>query len=98
MSTTSGVQVEPAPAVPLEYLPNNGAVMDSPSTSVRVSLSDDQAEIIPAAEVISTTKTVIIISSVTAVTGIASVIAGIVTICLPAIARDIDLADDLLLW
>ncbi|KAL2203507.1 integral membrane protein [Sarocladium strictum] len=46
----------------------------------------------------SKTATIAVISSVTVVTGIGSVIAGIVTVAIPAIAHDISLQQELLLW
>jgi len=42
--------------------------------------------------------TIIIFTSITAVTGISSLLSGLVTVALPTIARDLDLPPSLLLW
>src|SRR3954465_15440099 len=47
---------------------------------------------------VSKGKTAVVIASVTCITGISSLLAGLVTIALPTIARDLELADNLLLW
>ena len=42
--------------------------------------------------------TVIIFASVTGVTGISSLLAGLVTVTLPKMAKDLELSESLLLW
>lgn len=54
-------------------------------------LSSDSAEV-------STSRTIIVISSVTVITAISSLLAGLVTVGLPTITKDLDLAPNLLLW
>lgn len=49
-------------------------------------------------EDISKGKTVVVISSVTCITGINSLLAGVVTVCIPAMAKDVNLEGNLLLW
>lgn len=43
-------------------------------------------------------KTFIVISSTTVITGISSLLAGVVTVSLPTIAKDLQLGESLLLW
>jgi hypothetical protein len=43
-------------------------------------------------------KTFIVISSTTVITGISSLLAGVVTVSLPTIAKDLELGESLLLW
>ena len=43
-------------------------------------------------------STAIIFTSVTAVTGISSLLAGLVTVALPRIVHDLDIPSSLLLW
>jgi hypothetical protein len=43
-------------------------------------------------------KTFIVISSTTVITGISSLLAGVVTVSLPTIAKDLGLGESLLLW
>lgn len=43
-------------------------------------------------------KTFIVISSTTVITGISSLLAGVVTVSLPTIAMDLHLGESLLLW
>jgi hypothetical protein len=60
-------------------------------SSLQQPLSSDSAEV-------STSSTIIVISSVTVITGISSLLAGLVTVGLPTIAKDLNLAPNLLLW
>lgn len=92
MSTTTTVELVNAPATPLPQL--------SASTSV-TSQSLNQTTIVPAIGQngdLSKGKTMVVISSVTCITGISSLLAGIVTVCIPAMARDVRLDGNLLLW
>ena len=43
-------------------------------------------------------KTLVVIASVTFITGISSLLSGVVTVALPTIARDLGLSDNLILW
>jgi hypothetical protein len=47
---------------------------------------------------VSKSQTVIVISSVTVITGISSLLAGLVTVGLPTIARDLSIPPGLVLW
>ena len=55
-----------------------------------VALSEDRTP--------SKTQTIIVISSVSVITGIGSMLSGLVTVSIPTIARDINFPQDLLLW
>lgn len=43
-------------------------------------------------------STVVIFASITCVTGISSLLAGLVTVCIPPMARDLDIPTSLILW
>jgi hypothetical protein len=47
---------------------------------------------------VSKSQTVIVISSVTVITGISSLLAGLVTVGLPTIAKDLSIPPGLVLW
>lgn len=67
-------------------------------------LSSDAQPINPAASTeaaaveVSKRKTAIVITIITTVTGISSLLAGVVTVALPTIGRDLSLSPGVLLW
>ncbi|KAL0934518.1 MFS transporter [Colletotrichum truncatum] len=90
MSTTT-VELVTAPATPLPQLsasPSNTPSSNQNSFSAEDVQHDD----------ISKGKTLVVITSVTCITGISSLLAGIVTVCIPAMAKDVNLESSLLLW
>ncbi|KAF4815249.1 putative MFS-type transporter [Colletotrichum siamense] len=90
MSTTT-VEVINAPASPLAELSASSSITSRPNQPV-FPAEDAQHEDI------SKGKTVVVISSVTCITGISSLLAGVVTVCIPAMAKDVNLEGNLLLW
>lgn len=90
MSTTT-VEVINAPASPLAERSASSSITSRPNQPV-FPAEDAQHEDI------SKGKTVVVISSVTCITGISSLLAGVVTVCIPAMAKDVNLEGNLLLW
>lgn len=43
-------------------------------------------------------STAVVFASVTGVTGISSLLAGVVTVCIPPMARDLNIQTSLILW
>lgn len=59
---------------------------------------DSRSELGNAAHVEANGKTVLVVAAVTLVTGTSSMLNGLVTVSLPTLAVDLDLATELLLW
>lgn len=95
LESTTAVMEAP---IPLTALAANNATPESQSETN--TLAEPVANLV--ADMVdddpSSAKTAIVISSVTVVTGLSSIIAGVVTVAIPAIARDVQLQHDLLLW
>ncbi|OLN81928.1 putative MFS-type transporter C1683.03c-like protein 2 [Colletotrichum chlorophyti] len=92
MSTiTTTVDAAKAPVTPLPELSSSST--NTSRTNVSAFPSDTAQH-----EDISRGKTVVVISSVTCITGISSLLAGVVTVCIPAMAKDVNLEGNLLLW
>lgn len=90
MSSTT-VELVNAPATPLPQLSSSSSITSGPGRTVASTESDQHEDI-------SKGKTVVVISSVTCITGISSLLAGVVTVCIPAMAKDVNLESNLLLW
>ncbi|KAF6803585.1 integral membrane protein [Colletotrichum musicola] len=90
MGTTTTVVV--APAIPLPELSASSSITSGPDRGACL------AEEAQHDDAMSKGKTVVVISSVTCITGISSLLAGVVTVCIPAMARDVNLESNLLLW
>jgi hypothetical protein len=99
-SGTSIELIQPTRPNPIAILPmdqSEGQVLSRISSRVHpqreptVTAEEDEDEV-------SKSQTVIVISSVTVITGISSLLAGLVTVGLPTIARDLKIPTALLLW
>ncbi|TDZ24512.1 putative MFS-type transporter [Colletotrichum orbiculare MAFF 240422] len=90
MSTTT-VELVNAPAKPLPELSKTSSATSTPAGAVFPAENSHNEDI-------SKGKTVVVISSVTCITAISSLLAGVVTVCIPAMARDVNLEGSLLLW
>lgn len=91
MSTTTTVVA--APATPLPELSASSSITSGPDRGGSCLSEEAQHD-----DSMSKGKTVVVISSVTCITGISSLLAGVVTVCIPAMARDVNLESNLLLW
>ncbi|WQF81085.1 Putative major facilitator superfamily, MFS transporter superfamily [Colletotrichum destructivum] len=92
MTSTTTIELANAPATPLPELSSSSSAC-SPQPQQTIFSSETEQH-----EDLSRGKTVVVISSVTCITGVSSLLAGIVTVCIPAMARDVNLENNLLLW
>ncbi|TEA17297.1 putative MFS-type transporter [Colletotrichum sidae] len=90
MSTTT-VELVNAPATPLPELSKTSSATSTQAGAVFPAENSHNEDM-------SKGKTVVVISSVTCITAISSLLAGVVTVCIPAMARDVNLEGSLLLW
>ncbi|TDZ30613.1 putative MFS-type transporter [Colletotrichum spinosum] len=90
MSTTT-VELVNAPATALPELSKTSSATSTPAGAVFPAENSHNEDI-------SKGKTVVVISSVTCITAISSLLAGVVTVCIPAMTRDVNLEGSLLLW
>ncbi|TDZ36982.1 putative MFS-type transporter [Colletotrichum trifolii] len=90
MSTTT-VELVNAPATALPELSKTSSATSTPAGAVFPAENSHNEDM-------SKGKTVVVISSVTCITAISSLLAGVVTACIPAMARDVHLEGSLLLW
>ncbi|KZL75275.1 integral membrane protein [Colletotrichum tofieldiae] len=91
MSTTTTVELVTTPATPPLQPPTSSACLRQ-SNQTSFPPENEQHEDL------SKGKTLVVISSVTCITGVSSLLAGLVTVCIPAMARDVNLEKSLLLW
>jgi len=68
------------------------------SSDIHVASTQQPLEAALDASPISRTQTNVVIGSVTCITALSAMLAGVITVAIPTIAADINLAQGLLLW
>ena len=100
MSQTS---IELAPSIALTILDRpEAAHLSAESHGIAAAVDGDgrdiQRNVSAATTITSKGRTAVIIASITMVTGIASMLNGLVTVILPTLQQDLALSDSILLW
>lgn len=93
MTTVTAIELNPLQSAPASLLHHpdpisgRGEVSPAPETDAH----DAQTSM-------SKERTVVVISSVTFITGIGSLLSGVITVCMPVMAEDLRIDPGLILW
>lgn len=82
----------------IELVEGSGQTAHETHNKVAATMPEDVDVPLPSAKVEKKGTTAVIITTITGVTMISSLLSGLVTISLPAMAKDLQISDALLLW